>query len=66
MLIKAPNNMTVRNLLLLLKYDDIEVVIDRRHQKIWLEGQSKYANEKLSEVLERFSVDSDGRYNNGG
>ena len=54
--------MTVRNLLLLLKYDDIDILIDRRHQKIWLEGNSTYANEKLGEVSTRFNE----RLNNGG
>ena len=66
MLIRAPNNMTVRNLMLLLKYDDIEIIIDRRNQRIFLEGHSTYGNEKLTSLLERFNVDSEGRYNNGG
>ena len=64
MLIKAPKNMTVRNLLILLKYDDIDILVDRRRQEIWLEGNSSYANEKLSEILERGIPNE--RYNNGG
>ena len=64
MIIRAPENMTVRNLLILLKYEDIDILVDRRHQKIWLEGSSAYANEKLTEVLNR--SEPDDRYYNGG
>lgn len=56
--------MTIKALSTLLKHDDIDIVIDRRHQKIWLEGTSSFANEKLTKVLNSFTPDD--RYNNGG
>ena len=62
MIFKAPKEVTVGELCKLMKYDEVDIILDKRHQRIWLEGKSGYGNEKVTKMLRRY----DERYNNGG
>ena len=62
MIFKAPSTVTVGDLSKLMKYNDVDIILDRRHQRIWLEGKTEHGNEILGKLVRKL----DERLNNGG